>query len=268
MPTVMKATTMATIGQADRFGSPSRASAQTIAEQRGAAMRALFPLLYHWQARGSAGALPRKVYARLAAASTPEEMDALLRQPLRRYPTQLIERVSLRDGRAVLVRPVRPDDAPMQQAFVRALSLASRRRRFHTGVTELSQPLLRYLTAADHVDHVALLAEAGAGEHARQVAEARWMRRSEEPQRADFAIAVADDYQGVGLGARLMDTLERSAVERGIRALHGSILRSNAPMVEWLARRGWRLARDPCDPSAIDAEFALSADQRGWREAA
>jgi acetyltransferase len=264
---------MTTLIHHDRTGAPaapssSKRPALTVGERRGEALRTLFPLLYHWRAGPRAAAVPRQVYAQLATASTPQQVDARLHDPLRRYPTELIERVRLRDGRVALVRPVSPDDAPLQQAFVRALSPASRRSRFHTGVADVSPPVLRYLTEVDHFDHVALLAEAADGGAQRQIAEARWVRRRDEPQRADFAIAVADDYQGAGLGEQLMNMLERSAIDRGIETLHGAVLRANAAMLAWLARRGWRLARDPCDPSVIDAEVDFATAEPAWRQAA
>lgn len=244
-----------------------RASA-ALEERRGAAMRALFPMLYSWRANEAAVAVPARVYADLSRARTVEDLERRLRQPLPRYPTELIERARLRDGRTVLVRPVRPADAPLQRAFVGALSNASRLKRFHTGVAELPESLVRYLTDVDHVDHVALLGEAIVAGDARQVGEARWVRRTDEPDAADFAIAVADAYQGHGLGGRLLALLERSAAVRGIRRLHGSVLRSNRSMILWLAARGWRIERDPVDPSVVDAELALDGRAAAWREAA
>lgn len=236
--------------------------------RRGAAMRALFPMLYSWRAGASAAAVPARVYAQLAQARTLDELEQRLRQPLPRFPTELIEAVRLRDGRSVLVRPVVPADAPLQRAFVHALSAASRQRRFHSGVAELPEPVVRYLTEVDYVDHLALLAEAVVDGAARQVAEARWVRRADEGDCADFAIAVADQHQGQGLGGRLLDLLERSARARGVRCLHGSVLRSNTPMIRWLATRGWRIELDPLDASALAVELALQADAEVWSEAA
>jgi acetyltransferase len=244
------------------------APARSLEDRRGEAMRAMFPLLYEWRARDAASALPSRVYAHLAEAATLDELERRLREPVRRYPTELIERVRLRDGRAVLIRPVGPRDAPLQQAFVRGLSPQSRLRRFHTTLSELPPTMLSYLTNVDHVDHIALIAEIAADAERRHVAEARWVRRRDEPQRADFAIAVADDHQKGGLGARLMGALERSAAARGIASLHGSVLRSNAPMIAWLSRRGWRFRHDAADPSAVDAELALDTAGAEWREAA
>lgn len=245
-----------------------RGASAALEERRGAAMRALFPMLYTWRASEAAAAVPARVYAVLSRARTEEDLDRRLRQPLPRYPTELIERARLRDGRTVLVRPVRPVDAGLQRAFVRELSNVSRLKRFHTGVGELPETLVRYLTEVDHVDHLALLGEAVVAGASRQVGEARWVRRSDEPNEADFAIAVADEYQGHGLGGRLLQLLERSAGARGVRRLHGSVLRSNGSMIRWLAARGWRIERDPVDPSVVEAELSLDGRAAAWRAAA
>lgn len=179
-----------------------------------------------------------------------------------------VRAVALADGRGVWVRPVRPADAELHQAFVRALSPLARMRRFHGPVAELPAAALRYLTEVDQSSHVALLAQTRVG-RPRQVAEARWVRRADEPDVADFAVAVADDYQRCGLGECLLDLLEEAARARGIRRLHGSVLRSNHPMIRWLARRGWSFVHDAGDASALAAERVLDdAVAARWREAA
>ena len=154
---------------------------------------------------------------------------------------------------------MRPQDAELHQAFVRALSPLTRVQRFHGPVAELPAPVLRYLTEVDQETHVALLAEAGVDGTLRQVAEARWVRRDDDADCADFAIAVADDHQRSGLGRCLLDLLQQSAAERGVLRLCGSVLRSNRSMLMWLSARGWRFGRDPLDTDAVDVEIALNA---------
>jgi acetyltransferase len=183
-----------------------------------------------------------------------------------RIPTGLIEPVRLNDGRSVMVRPVLPQDAELQQAFVRALSPQSRRLRFHGPVAELPDSLLRYMTEVDFDSHVALLAEVFDGGEPRQVAEARWVRREDEPKTADFALAVADDWQRSGLGTRMLRSLERSARGRGIQRLSGDVMANNAAMVACMRSAGWQLRRDPHDASALLAEIELI--EPAWREAA
>jgi len=140
---------------------------------------------------------------------------------------------------------------------VRMLSPLSRRRRFHAPIAELPASTLRYMTEVDYESHLALLAEVFVDGVARQVAEARWVRRSDEPGTADFALAVADDWQRSGLGTCLLRRLQDSACLHGVRRLYGDVLVSNQPMAEFLRRAGWELRRDPQDLSALCAEIEL-----------
>lgn len=186
-----------------------------------------------------------------------------------RIPTALIETMRLNDGRSVLVRPVLPQDADLQQAFVRQLSPLSRRRRFHGPMVELPPATLRYMTEVDYQTHLAVLATVFVDGVERQVAEARWVRRSDEPETADFALAVADDWQRSGLGTRLLRLLERSARENGVQRLFGDVLHSNQPMIECMQRAGARLLLDPLDSSALGVELCVTDDAAApWGRAA
>lgn len=246
--------------------APSNADPR-LEELRGDAMRRLFPKCQAGADRRK-GRVALQVHAYLAEATTIDDLARRLRVPLR-YPMELIDEIRLRDGRSVLVRPVLPPDAPLHRAFVRSMSTTTRRNRFHGGVTDLPDPVLRYLTEIDYVDHLALVGEIEDESGARQVAEVRWVRRRDEPERADFAIAIADDYQRYGLGNALLDRLQRSAAAKGIRRLCGHILRTNHRMIDWLEARGWHIGPDPDDPGVVCAELPLaSLEARQWREAA
>lgn len=237
-------------------------------ELRGAAMRQLFPQSHVGRANAAMSRVALRVHAHLAEAATVEDLEWRMRSPWH-YPTELIDEVRLRDGRSVLVRPVLPPDAAMHRAFVRSMSPTTRRNRFHAGVADLPDPVLRYLTEVDHVDHLALVGEAEEASGTRLVAEARWVRREDTPGTADFAIAVADDFQLSGLGNALLGTLQRSAVARGIERLCGHVLRNNVRMSRWLETRGWRIGHDPDDPGVVCAELPLATGTAPvWREAA
>lgn len=77
---------------------------------------------------------------------------------IHRYPSALIDRLTLADGRAVTVRPVLPQDADAEQAFTMSLSPVSRRQRFHGAVKLLPDWLLQEMTAIDYQRQVALVA--------------------------------------------------------------------------------------------------------------
>ncbi|MGZ6855331.1 MAG: GNAT family N-acetyltransferase, partial [Mycobacteriaceae bacterium] len=108
------------------------------------------------------------------------------------------KRVVLRDGSDVLIRQVQPGDAPLLAEGFRRLSTESRWLRFLTGKPKLSQAELRYFTEVDHHDHEAL----GALNHVdgRGLGIARYIRHDDDPEAAEIAVTVVDDWQGRGLG--------------------------------------------------------------------
>jgi acetyltransferase len=175
-----------------------------------------------------------------------------------RWPSVLIDRLTLDDGREVIVRPVLAFDAAAEQDFVRALSPASRVRRFHFGLRELPPSLLRAMTEVDHDDHVAIIAEAfDTDDEPSIVADARYVRSAGARDEAEFAIAVADEWQGLGLGRKLMKRLGRHAARHGVRRLVGDVLPGNAAMFAITASLGGEMTASPNGPGVTRALFAL-----------
>ena len=107
--------------------------------------------------------------------------------------------MQLANGSEVVVRPIGPDDAPLLQAFVRRLSARSRRFRFFVALAELSAAQLDRFVNVDPDRGLALVALSGRQEGTAIVAEARYAL-AQEDDNAEFAIAVADDFQRRGLG--------------------------------------------------------------------
>ena len=139
----------------------------------------------------------------------------------------LHERLMLRNGEQVLIRPVRPSDADAEQVFVRSLSPTSRLLRFHLGIRELAPETLRAFTNVDERRHVAVVAQQG-GPDGPIVADARYVRDDGDDTSAEFAIAVADEWQGRGLGRHLM------------RRLWGHVLYENRRMLAMVREAGGR----------------------------
>jgi len=141
------------------------------------------------------------------------------------------ERVELADGRRVIVCPVDPRDAPAEQAFIGALSQDSRYRRFHFGLRELPPDMLRAMTEIDQRLHVALVAR-NAAAPGTLVADARYVRDEDDGgDSAEFAVAIADAWQGAGLGREMLRRLAVHAGRHGVRRIHGDVLWGNEPML-------------------------------------
>jgi GNAT superfamily N-acetyltransferase len=141
------------------------------------------------------------------------------------------EQIFLRDGTLVRIRPILSEDkAEVIHAFER-LSLQSRYQRFFSPLRELSPSLLAYLTDINYVDHFAYGAFAIAQPEPILIGVARYIRLAGEPQSADVAIAVIDDYHRRGLGKQLLCALARTAIRNGIGRFQGNSLWGNRPML-------------------------------------
>jgi len=149
--------------------------------------------------------------------------------------------VVLRDGSAVLIRQVRSTDAPLLADGFARLSAASRQMRFLGVKKQLSAAELRYLTDVDHHDHEALGALDQAGGHG--VGIARYIRDADDPQAAEIAITIVDDWQGRGLGTELLAQLSDRARQEGIRRLTALTDAGNAAVAALLRNAGARLVR-------------------------
>jgi RimJ/RimL family protein N-acetyltransferase len=135
------------------------------------------------------------------------------------------ERVALADGASILIRPVEPTDARQLNAHFEHLSAVSRYRRFLTTIDHLSKQQLTYLTDVDHERHEALVAlDAVTGEG---VGVARSIRDTEDPGRAEFTIAVADLWQGRGVGSALIEQLAARAQAAGVERFTARMLIGN-----------------------------------------
>jgi len=136
------------------------------------------------------------------------------------------------------LRQIRPDDAAALQGFVRALSPASRRLRFHVAMNELPEATLRALTCVDHREHVAFVVTVAECGTERIVGEARYAV-SGDGETAEFGIAVADAFRGEGLAERLLAALIDAARAAGLRWLVGEVLAGNARMLAFVRRCGF-----------------------------
>ena len=142
---------------------------------------------------------------------------------------------SLRDGRQVEIRALRPGDRDGLLAAVARISDGSMSRRFFGAKRHFSEKETDYFVNVDFVTHVALVAVAGEGSGA-IVAGGRYV--VVRPGCAELAFVVVDAYQGHGLGAALMRHLATIARGAGLNELVAEVLAENAPMLRVFERSG------------------------------
>jgi acetyltransferase len=153
----------------------------------------------------------------------------------------------------VALRPIRPDDAGALQSFVRALSPTSRRLRFHAAINELSDAMLTAMTCVDERAHVAFVLTVAEGGTERIVGEARYAV-STDRETAEFGIAVADAFQGLGLAKRLVAALIDAARANGLRWLVGEVLDGNSRMLGFMRRCGFVATTRGVEPGIVRVE--------------
>ncbi len=177
----------------------------------------------------------------------------------------------LTDRRTIDIRPIRSDDGERLQAAHARLSAESRYRRFLGPKPTLTAADARYLVDVDGADHFALVATVPPGDPDGDiVAVTRFIRAAEDPQVAEFAIVVDDDYQRAGLATEMIDRLARAARERGICRFRAVMLADNIPVRRMLERlAAGELHEDRRGPLS-EVEIRLSLDPGpvpGWAPA-
>jgi acetyltransferase len=170
--------------------------------------------------------------------------------------------VVLAGSRRVLVRALAARDGAAEKSFFDALSPASRYRRFLLAARSLSEATLRMLTEIDQHRHVALVAVAHdpglAGAAPRIVGDARYVWNDDDC-RAEFAVAIADDWQRLGLGAEMMRRLAGHARQAGVRELFGHVLRDNRAMLSLALALGGEITENPEDEALVLVHIGLPA---------
>jgi GNAT superfamily N-acetyltransferase len=146
---------------------------------------------------------------------------------------------TVRDGQAIVIRAIRPDDKERLREHARGLSSESVYHRFMAYKRELSDEDLRRFTELDfdqHVGIVAIVSEEGR-EHI--VGIGRYFRTSKE--RGEAAFSVIDKHQGRGIGTLLLVHLSRIARRKGIQEFEADVLGDNVHMLDVIAASGFKV---------------------------
>ena len=182
------------------------------------------------------------------------------------YPRELEETLALRDGRSVRLRPVRPEDADAERAFIAALSPETLYRRFMMPVKALPDALIERFTQIDYDRELALVAietvesagDAGGAAPTQRIAAVGRILPTWDDGVAEFAIVVGDWMQHSGVGRELMLRLIAAARSRGYRMLEGIVLAENQSMLRFCAKLGFKVSVNPDDGAERLARMDLN----------
>jgi acetyltransferase len=196
-----------------------------------------------------AGGRPLALDARVVLHPRGRDLRQLPRPAIRPYPSAYVHPWTLRDGTAVNIRPVRPEDEPLLVAFHRDLSERSVYLRYF-GPLKLEEraahaQLVR-LCCLDYDREMALVAERrDAGGGPPEILGVGRLSRWDGEGETEFAVTVSDRWQGRGLGTHLLESLVQVARAEGLRRVTATILPENHDMQRVARRAGFALEFPP-----------------------
>jgi acetyltransferase len=182
---------------------------------------------------------------------------------IHRYPADLIDVVRLDGGRRLVIRPVLPQDEDLTTEFFGRLPAAARYDRFMSPMRHLPPGLIKRFTNVDYTDHLALVAEVFEGGQEIVVAEARYARLATDPTAAEFAVSVAERWQGKGLASLLLSKLACRAGSAGFGRIVGETLATNARMLHLARKAGFTIVPSRDVRGVMMLEKALAAEPAG-----
>ncbi len=184
--------------------------------------------------------------ARIVIAPRAPSADRYGHMAIHPYPAHLVTHWQLPGGTDVVIRPIRPEDAELTQAFVRGLSEEAKYFRFMDAVSELSPAMLARLTQIDYTREMALLALTEVDGREVELGVARYAVNPDGDS-CEFALVVGDAWQKQGIGHKLMGVLMDVARGKGIKVMEGEVLKSNRPMLKLVEGLGFRIEPHPED---------------------
>jgi acetyltransferase len=197
------------------------------------------------------------VDARIRVASADKSGRGLQGHPrfaIRPYPKEWERHISLRDGAAVFVRPVRPEDEPLYPAFFARVTEQDLRLRFFAPVRTFTHIFIARFTQLDYARAMAFIAlEEASGEMLGVVR----LHADANYDSGEYAILVRSDLKGCGLGWQLMQMIVDYARAEGLRRIEGQVLAENTTMLAMCRELGFTIAPDAQDPEIRLVTLAL-----------
>jgi acetyltransferase len=173
------------------------------------------------------------------------------------YPAELVHTWTARDGRELLIRPIRPEDAEAHAEAFRQLTPEDIRWRFFNQLRSLPPEQIARMTQIDYDREMCFVAvERQAQGRGKTVGTARLIR-APGSDTGEFAVVTLPGWKGQGLATHLMRRLIDWARSQGLRVVAGQVLADNRPMLRFVQSLGFTLKRSAEDEDVMDARMEL-----------
>jgi acetyltransferase len=188
------------------------------------------------------------VDARIVVGIPRPSTDPYNHMAIHPYPSDLETHWQLPDGTDVTIRPIRPEDAEIEADFVRNLSDEAKYFRFMHAVHELTPEMLVRFTQIDYNREMALIAVTNEDGHEVEHGVVRYVTNPDQNS-CEFALVVSDEFQGHGIGQRMLTRLMEVARSRGLDMMEGEVLANNRKMLELVESMGFQIQTSVDDPA-------------------
>lgn len=156
------------------------------------------------------------------------------------YPTKYVSHWRLSDGSDVLLRPIRPEDEPLEHEMLTSLSAKTLKERFFQPIRQITHEMHIRLCNIDYEREMAIVAEITDGNKKRLIGIGRLIMEP-DLKKGEFAVIVHDAYQGKGLGYKLVDTIIGIGHEKGVEEIYGLVLSNNMNMLNMCKKLGFTI---------------------------
>ncbi len=154
------------------------------------------------------------------------------------YPEDYRSEFKMADGTEAVLRPILPEDYELEKEMFSHFSKETQRLRFFTYINEVTPELIRRYTDVDQNIEVGIMAEVEKDGRKKMAGVVRLISE-EDGESGEFAVVVADPWQGKGLGSKFTDHIIDIARKRGMHKVYTFMLPDNYKMKNMLERRGF-----------------------------
>jgi acetyltransferase len=174
---------------------------------------------------------------------------------IRPYPKEWERHTTLKNGAAIFIRPIRPDDEQLYPPFLARVSQEDLRLRFFAPVKQFDHAFIARFTQLDYARAMAFVAiDQVSGE---MLGVAR-LHANSTYDTAEYAVLVRSDLKGRGLGWLLMQIIIEYARSEGLRTIEGQVLEENASMLRMCAELGFTITPDRSEPHISVVRLTLN----------
>lgn len=192
------------------------------------------------------------VDARIVVDAEPEDKQHLI---ISTYPSHYEKKVALDDGKEVLLRPIKPEDEPLWLEMFKGFSEQTVRFRFFRIIKDTPHEMRTRYCNIDYDREIGIVAEIKEKGKRRFLGVTRIILEPRDKEEAEFALVVSDEWHRRGLGSEFVDHTIDIARYKGLKKLHGVVLKDNVPMISLCREKNFKITDG--DPGEYKIEYDL-----------